>query len=90
MRKPARDIYDLTLRKLQERYPDKDIRPGDIVFLDDIGENLKTARSVGWRTIRVWLGKTRDAVRELELVTGLELLADEEAEGAQGRRRANL
>jgi epoxide hydrolase-like predicted phosphatase len=73
MRKPNRDIYEYTLQKLREKWG-SEIKPGDIVFLDDIGENLKTAKTLGMRTIRVFLGKTENAVRELEKVTGLQLL----------------
>ena len=49
------------------------VRPGDVVFLDDIGANLKGAREVGMRTIKVVMGRTEDAVRELEKITGLDL-----------------
>jgi FMN phosphatase YigB (HAD superfamily) len=73
MRKPNRDIYEYTLEKIRERWGE-DIQPGDIVFLDDIGENLKMGRTVGLRTIRVFLGKTEVAVRELEKATGESLL----------------
>ena len=77
MRKPDRIIYDYALKLIREKWGD-DLRNEDIVFLDDIGENLKTARSLGIRTIRVILGKTKDAVKELERVTGLELLDETE------------
>ena len=50
------------------------IEAGDILFLDDIGQNLKMAREVGMRTIRVQLGKTWRAVKELEEATGVELM----------------
>lgn len=73
MRKPNRDIYDYTLNLLRKKWG-KEIQPSDIVFLDDIGENLKMARSLGWRTIRVFLGRTKEAVTELEEVTGLDLI----------------
>lgn len=73
MRKPSRDIYDYTMKLIREKWGN-DIQPNDIMFLDDIGENLKMGKSVGWRTIRVFLGKTDKAVRELEQVTGLQLL----------------
>ena len=46
----------------------------DVVFLDDIGENLKTAREMGIRTIKVQLGKTWRAVKELEGVIGASLM----------------
>lgn len=73
MRKPDRDIYEYTLERLREKWG-ADIEYSDIVFLDDIGENLKTARELGIRTIRVLLGRTRDAVKELAEVTGVELI----------------
>lgn len=52
------------------------VRPEDIVFLDDIGENLKGARRQGFRTIKVNLGKAYEAVDELEKVTKLKLAGD--------------
>ena len=48
------------------------LKGGDILFLDDIGENLRVAREAhGWRTIKVVMGKTWRAVKELEGVMGL-------------------
>ena len=73
MRKPDREIYEYTMEQIQSQWG-RDLQPEDVVFLDDIGGNLKTARGLGMRTIRVILGKTDDAVRELEKVTGLKLL----------------
>ncbi|KAL6245681.1 hypothetical protein RBB50_007680 [Rhinocladiella similis] len=75
MRKPNRDIYEHALSQIRQRWG-QDIRNEDIVFLDDIGENLKTARSLGIRTIRVLLGRTQEAVKELEKATGLSLLEE--------------
>ncbi|XDG03994.1 hypothetical protein ABKA04_003609 [Annulohypoxylon sp. FPYF3050] len=49
------------------------IKPEDIVFLDDIGENLKAAKKAGFGTIKVPLGKAFEAVDELEAITGLNL-----------------
>ena len=77
MRKPDRKIYEYTIEKLRSTFGDQ-LQPGDIMFLDDIGENLKTAKSLGMRTIKVVLGKTDDAVRALEKVTGLQLLEKDE------------
>ena len=74
MRKPNRDIYDYTIGKMREHWPQIDVKAEDVVFLDDIGENLKMGKKVGMRTIRVFLGKTADAVKELEQATGEELL----------------
>ncbi len=48
----------------------------DFVFLDDIGENLRAARELGFRTIKVPLGRAYEAVDELERITGLSLAGD--------------
>ena len=79
MRKPSKDIYELAIKQLDEFDRGKwgsGIKSEDIVFLDDIGENLKTGREVGMRTIKVQLGKTWRAVKELEglLGEGVELM----------------
>ena len=79
MRKPSRDIYELAMEKLNEIDKAKGgqgIKPEEVVFLDDIGENLKTAKQVGMKTINVQLGKTWRAVKELENVLGTELMDD--------------
>jgi methionine salvage enolase-phosphatase E1 len=49
------------------------VRPQDITFLDDIGTNLRTAKQLGFNTIKVQLGKADLAVAELEKLTGLTL-----------------
>ncbi|KAL8829582.1 MAG: hypothetical protein Q9191_001933 [Dirinaria sp. TL-2023a] len=77
MRKPEPRIYKLAAEKLDEH--DKQnggsgVSPEDILFLDDIGENLKAARDMGMQTIKVQNGKTFRAVKELEAATGLELM----------------
>ena len=46
-----------------------------MVFLDDIGENLRVAREVGMRTLRVRAGETKRAVEELERVLEVDLTA---------------
>lgn len=86
LRKPDPRIYQLALQKVDEfaranAHSDRGkagnwadgVKPNDIVFLDDIGENLKAARQAGFRTIKVPLGKAYEAVEELEKVTGLAL-----------------
>ena len=76
LRKPAIEIYELAVKKLDEfdrRKGGSGILASDIVFLDDIGENLRTAKSVGMRTIKVNLGQTQQAVEELEKVVGADL-----------------
>ncbi|KAF9149213.1 hypothetical protein BG015_008994 [Linnemannia schmuckeri] len=52
-------------------------KPKEIVFLDDIGVNLKAAQNEGWTTIRVFLGKPRQAIEQLESTLGITLLAPE-------------
>lgn len=62
------------MKQLQKEWPEDHIEAKDVVFLDDIGENLKMGKQVGWRTIKVLLGRTDEAVKELERITGLDLL----------------
>ena len=81
MRKPSRNIYELAVKRLDEVDRQKGgngVKPEDIIFLDDIGENLRTGRELGMRTIRVQLGKTWRAVKGLEaaLGDGTELMDD--------------
>ncbi|KAI0179353.1 HAD-like protein [Hypoxylon sp. FL1284] len=52
------------------------VRPDEICFLDDIGENLKAAKKSGFQTVKVPLGKAFEAVDELEAITGLKLAGD--------------
>ena len=46
MRKPERRIYEHVLRELN-------IEGHEAIFLDDIGPNLKAAKQLGIRTIKV-------------------------------------
>ncbi|KAL2357165.1 HAD-like domain-containing protein [Cryomyces antarcticus] len=102
LRKPDPRIYALAMQRLRdfagrmrpavegEGAQSAALEAAEVVFLDDIGENLKAARAVGMRTIKVHLGRTKEAVRELEEITGLRLLEEEEEEqegkgGAAGR-----
>ena len=78
MRKPEKGIYELVLRRLAERrrswYDGEEsegVEGSQVVFLDDIGMNLKGAAALGIRGIKVVLGETWKAVRELEGVLGL-------------------
>ncbi|XP_042636600.1 bifunctional epoxide hydrolase 2 [Orycteropus afer afer] len=66
MAKPEPQIYKLVLDTLQAN-------PNEVVFLDDIGTNLKPAHDLGMVTILVH--DTNTALRELEKVTGLQLLS---------------
>lgn len=81
LRKPDPDVYTLALKEMAElaaRRGLKDFKADDVVFLDDIGENLKGAKNAGMRTLKVVLGRTQDSVKELEKITGLQLLDGEE------------
>jgi putative hydrolase of the HAD superfamily len=46
VRKPERAMYELCLDRMR-------CSPGDVVMLDDLGSNLKPARAMGMRTIKV-------------------------------------
>lgn len=65
LRKPDPRIYELTCEAL-------DVLPGEAVFLDDIGANLKTAARLGMLTIKV--EDPDEALRELGEATGVELI----------------
>lgn len=89
LRKPDPAIYELALKTVgtfASKHADSDrgralgwadgIRPQDVLFIDDIGENLKAGKQYGFRTIKVHLGRAYEAVEELEKVTGLALEGD--------------
>ena len=92
MRKPDPRIYDYTIKELGKLVKSSggELKAEDIVFLDDIGENLKSARTAGMRTIRVVLGKTWEAVQQLEKVTGMELLEARPTEDKEENSKARL
>ncbi|KAF2851783.1 epoxide hydrolase-like protein [Plenodomus tracheiphilus IPT5] len=81
VRKPDPEAYKLAVREMDKIAQKKGmgrVTEGSTLFLDDIGINLKFARRTGLRTIKVDLGRTREAVRQLELQTGMKLLREEE------------
>ena len=59
MRKPERGIYELTRAKLGLPHT-------ALFFLDDLGVNLKSARALGWQTLRY-----DDTVRVLSVLDAL-------------------
>jgi len=67
LRKPDPRIYHHTCAEI-------DVPPDRAVFLDDIGSNLKAARSLGMTTIKVDDPDT--ALQELEAILGLALTGD--------------
>ena len=78
VRKPHKEAYELALEKMREKWTgQEELRPEDVVFSDDIGENLKAAKKLGFRTIKVQLGHTQEAVKELERYSGLSLLEEQ-------------
>ncbi len=64
MRKPDPRIYELTCQRLG-------VEPAEVVFLDDLGINLKPARAMGMTTIKV--ADVRDALNELGELFGISL-----------------
>lgn len=81
LRKPDPKMYQFALDQVDKyakdyKKPMEGVKAEDILFLDDIGENLKQARKQGFRTIKVPLGKAFEAIEELEAVTGLKLAGD--------------
>ncbi|XP_071949409.1 bifunctional epoxide hydrolase 2-like [Antedon mediterranea] len=65
--KPDPEIFKLTCEKLQ-------VKPSEAVFLDDIGQNLKPAKELGFHTILV-----RDvdkALTELKEATGVDVFKE--------------
>ncbi len=67
IRKPDPRIYELVCRQLR-------VAPPRAAFLDDIGQNLRPARALGMRTIKV--EDPDRALRELSAVLGLDLCAE--------------
>lgn len=79
LRKPEPAIYDLALKTVDKYAREQgkgEVKAGDILFLDDIGQNLKHGRETGFKTLKVNLGKAFEAVDELEKITGMKLAGD--------------
>jgi hypothetical protein len=86
MRKPEKRIFDYMLAEVNKVSKAKgmgEVRWEDIMFLDDIGTNLKAARALGIGTIKVPLGKSDLAVKELEQVVGMKLLMGDGSRGSK-------
>ena len=62
VRKPEPRFYEIACELL-------DVDPGECVFLDDLGINLKPARAMGMTTIKV--GRPAPAIAELETLLAL-------------------
>lgn len=57
IRKPEPEFYLLACQRAN-------VQPQEVVFLDDLGINLKPARKLGMKTIKV--SKAKDALKELQ------------------------
>lgn len=64
VRKPSPEIYRMACEALE-------IEPGDAVYLDDLGINLKPARAMGMTTFKVV--DPAETIRELQEVVGFAL-----------------
>lgn len=62
VRKPDPEIYRIALDRLQ-------VKPDECIFLDDLGINLKPAKAMGMKTIKVV--DPDEALKELEVFTGV-------------------
>lgn len=78
MRKPELGFYKHALEIVQAK-------PEEVVFLDDIGINLKAAQSLGIQTIRVTPKSSLPAIRELEKVVQMSLISEEDARKEEER-----
>ncbi|KAF3927150.1 hypothetical protein ABW20_dc0101228 [Dactylellina cionopaga] len=64
MRKPEHRIFEHAIKVLGVS------NASQVVFLDDLGGNLKAAKEMGLRTIKVPIHDTQQAVRQLEEILG--------------------
>jgi putative hydrolase of the HAD superfamily len=73
VRKPEPEIYSLALARLSEAVG-RTLAAGDVAYLDDLGINLKPARALGFRTIKVV--EPAEALAELAELVGFPLDGD--------------
>ncbi|KAH8107023.1 HAD-like protein [Cristinia sonorae] len=66
MRKPEPEFYLLACTR-------NGVKPQEAVFLDDLGMNLKAAERLGMETIQVAIGRSLEAIAQLEKKLGLDL-----------------
>ncbi|NWI95969.1 HYES hydrolase, partial [Pitta sordida] len=73
MRKPEHGIYSHALGVLR-------VKPEEVIFLDDVGENLEVAREMGMATIlaRDDGGSWENVLEELERLSGVQLRLQQE------------
>jgi FMN phosphatase YigB (HAD superfamily) len=76
LRKPDPKAYEYAVEELSKVAEKKGlgaVKANEVLFLDDIGVNLKWAKVCGLRTIKVNLGASKDAVEQLQRETGIDL-----------------
>jgi putative hydrolase of the HAD superfamily len=73
VRKPEPEIYSLALARLSEAVG-RTLAADDVAYLDDLGINLKPARALGFRTIKVV--EPAEALAELSQLVGFPLDGD--------------
>ena len=66
LRKPDPKIYELACERMGKQ-------PGEMIFLDDIGPNLKPPRAMGMATIKV--ETPEQALRELGALVGMDFVS---------------
>ena len=71
MAKPEKRMYQFTLTRLREALG-VDLRADQVLFLDDVGVNLKVAAEVGMKTIKVGLGETEKVAGVVRQIMGFE------------------
>jgi epoxide hydrolase-like predicted phosphatase len=64
LRKPDPRLYELTVSRLG-------VTHREVVFLDDIGMNLSAASKLGWHTVKVEIGRAREALSQLADALGV-------------------
>ncbi|KAG9318280.1 HAD-like protein [Chiua virens] len=83
------DFYDSSAVGLRKPEPgfylyackESGVNPDQVIFLDDIGMNLKTAKHLGMMTIHAPIGGTLETVKQLEGYLGIDLGSIATAEG---------
>eukprot|EP01090_Pellita_catalonica_P014455 TRINITY_DN3694_c0_g1_i1.p1 TRINITY_DN3694_c0_g1~~TRINITY_DN3694_c0_g1_i1.p1 ORF type:complete len:290 (+),score=35.28 TRINITY_DN3694_c0_g1_i1:73-942(+) len=70
IKKPNPEIYRIAVKKM-ESHMDTTLHFNDCIFLDDIGRNLKSARKVGFHTVRVFPDKIMEAINQAEAILGI-------------------
>jgi FMN phosphatase YigB (HAD superfamily) len=90
LRKPDPAIYALALKEMDSYVKanaggkpglgwEEGVKADEVIFVDDIGSNCKAGRQAGFGTIKVNLGKVRNAVIELSERVDMQLLEERAA-----------